>query len=178
MNEFQGYMIDFMFQYVFLNMLSLTTATFYFQIWIVGSVTRWFKQAAISPGHIWTTLYYKNVIFKVLVVAIMKIPVFWDVLLCNFICCYNIYRTGCVTAMLKACLLEVLGSDLGPDTRYPDWGFCGFPKSLQANVGLVSQWNLDHYLPQSFHFINHPIFWFYIDLILMTLLNNQLKWNS
>jgi hypothetical protein len=37
MNEFQSYMIDFMFQYVFLNMLSLTTSTFCFQIWIIGS---------------------------------------------------------------------------------------------------------------------------------------------
>jgi hypothetical protein len=32
---------------------------------------------------------------------------------------------------------EVPGSDLDPETDYPDWGFCGFPRSLQANAGIV-----------------------------------------
>jgi hypothetical protein len=36
-------------------------------------------------------------------------------------------------------ILEVLGSNLGQDTGYPEWGFHGFPQSLQVNAGIVSK---------------------------------------
>jgi hypothetical protein len=29
------------------------------------------------------------------------------------------------------------GLQLGPETGYPDWGFIGFPQSLQANARIV-----------------------------------------
>jgi hypothetical protein len=32
-------------------------------------------------------------------------------------------------------ILEVPGSNLCPETGYPDRGFCGFPQSLQTNTG-------------------------------------------
>jgi hypothetical protein len=32
---------------------------------------------------------------------------------------------------------EVPGSNLSLETSYPDWGFCGFPQSLQANARIV-----------------------------------------
>jgi hypothetical protein len=28
--------------------------------------------------------------------------------------------------------------NLDPETGYPDWGFCGFPQSLQENTGILS----------------------------------------
>jgi hypothetical protein len=156
MNEFQSYMIDFMFQYVFLNILSLTNFNFLFP-----NMNHWFR-------------HYKNVISEVLMVVIMKFPVLWDVLLCNLTSHYNIYWTGCVTAMLKTCLWKVLDSDTG----YPDWGFYGFLKSLQTNAGIVSQLDHDCFLPHVFNFISHLIIWCCIDSVLTALLNNQLKWNS
>jgi hypothetical protein len=38
---------------------------------------------------------------------------------------------------LWACIRDMLGSNLSLDTDYHDWGFCGFPQFLQANVELV-----------------------------------------
>ena len=32
-----------------------------------------------------------------------------------------------------------------------------FPQSLQANLRIVSQFRLDHFLPSQFHFISHPV---------------------
>jgi hypothetical protein len=32
---------------------------------------------------------------------------------------------------------EIRSTNLGPETGYPDWGFCGFSQSLQANAGIV-----------------------------------------
>jgi hypothetical protein len=32
---------------------------------------------------------------------------------------------------------EVQGSNLILETRYDDWGFCGFLQSLQATAGMV-----------------------------------------
>jgi hypothetical protein len=33
---------------------------------------------------------------------------------------------------------EVPGSDLGPETGYPDEDFCGFSQSLRSNAGIVT----------------------------------------
>jgi hypothetical protein len=35
-------------------------------------------------------------------------------------------------------LLEVPGSNLGPETSYTDLDFCDFPQSLQANSGIAT----------------------------------------
>jgi hypothetical protein len=32
---------------------------------------------------------------------------------------------------------EVLDSNLGPKTSYPDCGFCGFSQYLQTNAGII-----------------------------------------
>jgi hypothetical protein len=32
---------------------------------------------------------------------------------------------------------EESGSNLGPESGYPEWGLYGFPQSLQANAGMV-----------------------------------------
>jgi hypothetical protein len=37
---------------------------------------------------------------------------------------------------LLLCIREVPGSNLGPETGYPEV-FCGFPLSFQANAGIV-----------------------------------------
>lgn len=34
---------------------------------------------------------------------------------------------------------KVPGSNPGPETGYPDYGFCGFPQSPQLNTGIVPQ---------------------------------------
>jgi hypothetical protein len=40
--------------------------------------------------------------------------------------------------MLLLHIQEIPGSNLGPETSYPDWGGVhGFPQSLQANVMVV-----------------------------------------
>jgi hypothetical protein len=44
-----------------------------------------------------------------------------------------------VAAEWEALLLriQVSGSNLGPETRYPNWGFYSFPQFLQADAGIV-----------------------------------------
>jgi hypothetical protein len=55
-------------------------------------------------------------------------------------------RVPWLTFLLR--IYEVPGSYLGPEIGYIDWGFCGFPKSLQKkNVGLMPEigpWPLQH----------------------------------
>jgi hypothetical protein len=38
---------------------------------------------------------------------------------------------------LLLCIQEVLSSDLGLETGYPDRGFCAFPQYLQTDFGIV-----------------------------------------
>jgi hypothetical protein len=45
-------------------------------------------------------------------------------------------RCGLVVILLPY-IRDVKGSNLGPDTGYPDLGFRGFPRSFQANIGKV-----------------------------------------
>jgi hypothetical protein len=47
---------------------------------------------------------------------------------------YGIQSVECLTLMLR--IREVPGSNIGPDTSYPE-GFRGSPQSLQANAGIV-----------------------------------------
>jgi hypothetical protein len=38
---------------------------------------------------------------------------------------------------LLLCILEVLGSNVGPEIGYPDWGLSILSNSRQANAGIV-----------------------------------------
>jgi hypothetical protein len=42
----------------------------------------------------------------------------------------------CLAHLIR--IREVPGSNLGPETGDTDWGFRGYPQSLQANAGVVS----------------------------------------
>jgi hypothetical protein len=41
-----------------------------------------------------------------------------------------------LTLLLR--IRDFSGSNLGPETGFPDWDFRGFPQSLQANAGIVT----------------------------------------
>jgi hypothetical protein len=77
--------------------------------------------------------------------------------------------------MLYTLIQEVLGSNLGRDTGYPD-NFRGFPHSIQANTRTKLPLGHDLFLPDS-SFISHQpldaIFWeltaFYNTLVLIFL---------
>jgi hypothetical protein len=46
--------------------------------------------------------------------------------------------TSCSSDLtLLSRIREDSGSNLGPETAYPDWGFSWFPQSIQANAGIV-----------------------------------------
>jgi hypothetical protein len=47
------------------------------------------------------------------------------------------YRMSWLTLLLR--IREVMGSNLGPKTGYPDYVWCGFPQSFQANSGILAQ---------------------------------------
>jgi hypothetical protein len=47
------------------------------------------------------------------------------------------YRMSWLTLLLR--IREVMGSNLGPKTGYPDYVWCGFPQSFQANAGILAQ---------------------------------------
>jgi hypothetical protein len=54
----------------------------------------------------------------------------------------------------------------------PDWGFCGFPQSLQTNARIVPQSGHKRFLPNPFQFISHSTIWRHFVSILKALLNN------
>jgi hypothetical protein len=62
---------------------------------------------------------------------------------------------------------KVLGSNLGNNTDYIHWGFCGFPQSLQANARIVSWLDHNHfqfiiqYHPDSLHMARTPRLFIY-----------------
>jgi hypothetical protein len=76
----------------------------------------------------------------------------------------------CVTSVqrkssLYHCILKVLGVNLSPETAYPDWGFHGFPQSLQANAhNTSSNWGTAAFfhVPSNSVFDNDPIIRCYI----------------
>jgi hypothetical protein len=39
---------------------------------------------------------------------------------------------------MRNAIREVPGTDLGPKTAYPHYGFRGFPQSIQVNAGVVT----------------------------------------
>jgi hypothetical protein len=49
--------------------------------------------------------------------------------------------------MLKTYIRGLLGLNLDRDTDYPNWGFHGFPWSVQANIGIAPKLNSDRFLP-------------------------------
>jgi hypothetical protein len=51
-------------------------------------------------------------------------------------------QIGAAVTLLKICIRKVPILNLECNTGCPYWGFCGFPQTLQANVGL-EPW-LDH----------------------------------
>jgi hypothetical protein len=53
---------------------------------------------------------------------------------------------------LYACMWDMFGSNLGRDTGYSDWDTCGFPQSLDANVGIVFRLGHDHYFASRINF--------------------------
>jgi hypothetical protein len=50
---------------------------------------------------------------------------------------------------------EVPGSNFVPEIGYPDLRFCGFPQSLQANVGIVPRFYHECFLPHPLQFDIH-----------------------
>jgi hypothetical protein len=55
--------------------------------------------------------------------------------------------------------VEVPGSNFGLETGYHDWGFRGFPQSLQEMPGQYPKLGHDRFLPHPFQFIirYHPV---------------------
>jgi hypothetical protein len=70
-------------------------------------------------------------------------------------------------------ILEVLDSNIGSDSGYPDWGFCGFPQFLYENARLA-HWIRPWQLPSiSFRIYCSPIILH--DAILFQLLTASLN---
>jgi hypothetical protein len=46
------------------------------------------------------------------------------------------YSINAVVVLILLRIREVPDSNLGLETGYPDWGFCGFPQLLQANASI------------------------------------------
>jgi hypothetical protein len=53
---------------------------------------------------------------------------------------------------LQTCIREILSSNLGQDTRYPDR--C-FSQSLQANDGILLRLDYDRFLPHTSQLFNN-----------------------
>jgi hypothetical protein len=70
----------------------------------------------------------------------------------------NIFTGGPLTERdgvadrLSMYIRVMLASNLGRDTRCPQWGFHGSPQSLQANVGIVPPFFHYRFLPNPFQF--------------------------
>jgi hypothetical protein len=65
----------------------------------------------------------------------------------------HIYTKGMVQSnALDLYILEVLSSDLGRATGYPDWVFCGFYQSLQPAVWIVLTLGHNRFLPNPVQF--------------------------
>jgi hypothetical protein len=65
-------------------------------------------------------------------------------------------RPNVVLEWLTLLLLirEVPGSNIGPETAYPDWGISLFSQAFQASVGILKLGH-DSFLPHSFQFFIH-----------------------
>jgi hypothetical protein len=62
-----------------------------------------------------------------------------------------------VTVTLHTCIREVLGLNFGRTSAILTKVFGSFPQSLQTNTRRVCPIGHNFLLPNSFHFINHPI---------------------
>jgi hypothetical protein len=61
----------------------------------------------------------------------------------------SLIKQAGLVVTLKTCILEVLGSNIGWGSCYPQV-FCGFPQSLQTNGWTVPQKVHDHFHPNIF----------------------------
>jgi hypothetical protein len=106
----------------------------------------------LDPNWVWTIFKNSFSLKKTQRVCVTRIN--WSVLFKEIITAYDeSYETHKLTLLIL--IRYVLCSNLGPETRYPDWGFMFF--SVLTGKYRDSTPKLGHYrfLPNPFQFIIH-----------------------